>query len=125
VGRDASTRVRTLTGAARGPRPVRRAPPLQLGSVQDVEFFSDGRWFVSAADTVQRSSTDRGLLVWDYDAVRGPHPYWHLHGCLCPGPCHSMVPPVPQRLSYRAPVTVPVRSCPCACPPVSVRLCLW
>ena len=47
---------------------MRQAPPLALGSLQDVEFFPDGRWFVTASDTVQRSSTDRGILVWDFAA---------------------------------------------------------
>ena len=37
-----------------------------FGQVQDIAFLPGGDEFISAAEVVQRNSTDKGIMVWDF-----------------------------------------------------------
>jgi hypothetical protein len=40
-----------------------------FATVQAVEFINDGAQFVSSSDVMKRNSTDKGLIVWDFETV--------------------------------------------------------
>lgn len=40
-----------------------------FGQVQDIDFFKDGKNFVSSAEIVRRNALDKGILVWDISIV--------------------------------------------------------
>jgi WD40 repeat protein len=41
-----------------------------FGQVQSLEFINDGKAFVSSADVVKRNSSDKAIMVWDFETVR-------------------------------------------------------
>ena len=43
-----------------------------FGQVQSLEFINNGMQFVSSADVVKKNSTDKGIVVWDFETVNIP-----------------------------------------------------
>eukprot|EP01111_Echinosteliopsis_oligospora_P006938 TRINITY_DN2141_c1_g3_i1.p1 TRINITY_DN2141_c1_g3~~TRINITY_DN2141_c1_g3_i1.p1 ORF type:complete len:578 (-),score=153.52 TRINITY_DN2141_c1_g3_i1:91-1824(-) len=41
----------------------------QFGQVQSLEFIHNGRQFVSSSDITKRNSTDKGVIVWEFDSA--------------------------------------------------------
>jgi hypothetical protein len=40
-----------------------------FGAIQSLEFINDGKQFVSSSDITKKNSTDKALIVWDFETV--------------------------------------------------------
>lgn len=40
-----------------------------FGQVQCLEFLHNGKQFASSSDITKRNSTDKGIIIWEFDTV--------------------------------------------------------
>eukprot|EP01114_Cavostelium_apophysatum_P011629 TRINITY_DN25982_c0_g1_i1.p1 TRINITY_DN25982_c0_g1~~TRINITY_DN25982_c0_g1_i1.p1 ORF type:complete len:199 (+),score=38.07 TRINITY_DN25982_c0_g1_i1:356-952(+) len=54
-----------------------------FGQVQSLEFINDAKQFVSSAEVLKRNSTDRAIMVWDFNtsAVLSNQVYLEVFSC--------------------------------------------
>jgi len=54
-----------------------------FGSVQALEFINSGKQFVSSSDIMKRNSTDKSMIVWDFEtgAVLSNQVYLEAYSC--------------------------------------------
>ncbi|CAM6095099.1 unnamed protein product [Calypogeia fissa] len=55
-----------------------------LGPVMDVDFSADGKHFVSTSDMVKRHSSDKAIVVWDYDTQVALSNQVYIEAYTCP-----------------------------------------
>lgn len=40
-----------------------------FGQVQSLEFINDGKQFITSSDITKKNSTDKAIIVWDFESV--------------------------------------------------------
>ncbi|KAL3694049.1 hypothetical protein R1sor_007700 [Riccia sorocarpa] len=58
--------------------------PKSMGQILDVDFNKDGRRFVSSSDIAKRNSSDKGIIVWDYEKQIALSNQVYLEAYTCP-----------------------------------------
>eukprot|EP01120_Amphizonella_sp_Union-15-10_P016223 TRINITY_DN8486_c0_g1_i2.p1 TRINITY_DN8486_c0_g1~~TRINITY_DN8486_c0_g1_i2.p1 ORF type:complete len:411 (-),score=66.71 TRINITY_DN8486_c0_g1_i2:103-1335(-) len=56
-----------------------------FGQVQSLEFINKGKQFVSCTDITKRNSTDKAIMVWDFDSavILSNQVYQEAYPCTC------------------------------------------
>jgi len=55
-----------------------------FGQVQDLEFLPGGRSFISSSDVIKRNSTDKAIIVWDFETPVALSNQVYLEAYTCP-----------------------------------------